>query len=351
MDWSKSMQQTFEFYEVDPGTWKDKKRLNMFLSATIDRDDTTETLGSASFEVTEELPECYVRTYLVANQNGEVLKVPLGTFLVQAPSDEFDGKIHTFSMDGYTPLLELKENQPPLGYFIPRGDNILADAYQIVRNYCRAPVVKSSTVKPLTNDFIAETDDNWFSFTADLIANASHSFDLDGNGTILFAPDQDTASLQPVWTYTDDNSSILYPEITVERDIYSIPNVVEVLYSVNSGYMYSKAVNNDKNSPTSTVKRGREITHRVVDPELHGYVSQADVDEYAKNLLRELSTLDCRLTYSHGYNGVRVKDCVRLNYERSGLVGIKAKVVSQSISCTTGCKIQETAVFTRQLWR
>lgn len=26
-DWKKSMQQTFEYYIVDPGTWKDKNRL------------------------------------------------------------------------------------------------------------------------------------------------------------------------------------------------------------------------------------------------------------------------------------------------------------------------------------
>ena len=47
------------------------------------------------------------------------------------------------------------------------------------------------------------------SYISDLIANAEYKFDLDDLGRILFAPDQDTASLQPVFTYTDDNSSIL----------------------------------------------------------------------------------------------------------------------------------------------
>ena len=46
-----------------------------------------------------------------------------------------------------------------------------------------------------------------------LISNAKYSFDLDELGRILFSPNQDIASLQPVWTYVDGNSSILYPDI------------------------------------------------------------------------------------------------------------------------------------------
>ena len=350
IDWTKSMRQTYEFYEVDPGTWRDRKRLDMFTSASINRDDDTDTLGSASFEVAEDLDECYVRTYLVATQNGETKKIPLGTFLVQSPNDNFDGRNHKYTLDGYTPLLELKEGQPPIGFNVPYGSNIMAGAYRIISEHIRCPVVAAQSDKTLNNDFISDIDDDWFSFCNDLIANAGFSFDMDGNGTLYFAPNQDTAALTPVFTYTDDNSSILLPEIEMERDISTIPNVVEVLYSANSGYLYGRAVNDDPSSPTSTVSRGREITHRVTDPELYGVATQTEVDEYAKNTLKTLSTLDCKLTYSHGFNEVRVKDCVRLDYERSGITGITAKVVSQQIECKTGCTVSEVAVFTRKLW-
>jgi len=350
IDWTKSMQQTYEFYEVDPGTWKDRKRLNMFTGATIDRDDDNNTLGSASFDVTEDLNECYVRTYLVVTQNGETKKIPLGTHLVQSPNDNFDGRNHKYTLDGYTPLLELKEGQPPLGFNVPSGSNIMASAYRIIAEHVRCPVVAAKSDSILNNNFISDIDEDWFSFCNDLIANGGYSFDIDGYGVITFAPDQDTAALTPVFTYTDDNSSILLPEIQMERDISTIPNVVEVLYSANSGYLYGRAVNDDPSSPTSIQSRGREITHRVTDPELYGAATQAQVDEYARNTLKSLSTLDCKLTYSHGFNEVRVKDCVRLNYERSGIVGINAKVVSQSIECKTGCTVSEVAVFTRKLW-
>ena len=82
-----------------------------------------------------------------------------------------------------------------------------------------------------------------------------------------------------------------------------------------------------------------------------GNPNQKRIQEYAENLLKELSSLEYTITYTHGYCPVRLGDCVRLNYERAGLKGIKAKVVSQSISCEPGCPVTEKAVFTNKLWR
>ena len=69
VDWSSSMQQTFEYYVVDPGTWKDVRLLDNVKSCTINRDATAETLGSATIDVTESVGECYIRVYLITIQN------------------------------------------------------------------------------------------------------------------------------------------------------------------------------------------------------------------------------------------------------------------------------------------
>lgn len=350
-DWLSSMQQTYEYYTVDPGTWKDVQRLKTVTSCTIDRDSGVGTLGSATIDVTELMGECYIRVYLVTIQNGLKEKHPLGTFLVQTPGSNFDGKIRTVSMDAYTPLLELKENPPPIGYSLLKDDNIMSKAYQIVREHARAPVVPVECSKTLYYDFVANTDDTWLSFVTDLISNAKYLLDLDEMGRILFAPKQDTASLQPVWTYDDSNSSILYPDLTLDHDLYGIPNVVEVVYSNGADTYSARVVNDDPNSPISTVNRGREIIHRVTNPDLSGNPTEDQIDEYAEQLLRELSTLECTVTYTHGYCPVRRGDCVRLNYKRAGLVDVKAKVISQSIKCTAGCQVTEKAVYVNKLWR
>ena len=350
-DWTKTMQQTFEYYVVDPGSWRDIRKINTVISSSITRDSSLETLGSANITISESIGECYIRIYLITIQNGIREKHSLGTFLVQSPSFSFDGKIKNVTLDAYTPLLELKENPTPLGYSVLKDENILETAYRITREQVRAPVVKPQKDEVLNTNFVANINDTWITFIRDLIANADYSLDLDEMGRIFFAPKQDTMSLQPIWTYNDSNSSILYPELSVDRDLYGIPNVVEVIYSNGNEYYYGKAVNDDVSSPISTVNRGRQITHRESNPSLLGSPNQARIQEYAENLLKELSSLEYTVTYTHGYCPVRVGDCVRLNYSRAGINGIKAKVISQNINCESGCPVTEKAVFTTELWR
>lgn len=350
-DWKESMQQTFEYYLVDPVTWKDVKLIENVKSCTIDRDSGAATLGSANIDMADSIGEAYVRAYLVTIQNGVTEKHPLGTFLVQTLPESSDGKIKKISADAYTPLLELKENPPPFGYSILKGQNVMDIAYRLVRDNARAPVVKPVCDTILHHDFVAEDDDTWLTFIGDLMANAKYSFGLDEMGRILFLPKQDTASLQPVYTFDDSNSSILYPDISMEHDIYGIPNVVEVIYSNGGTHYYARVANDDPNSPISTVSRGRKITYRETSPNLIGNPTENQIQEYAEQLLRDKSALEYIVTYKHGYCPVRIGDCVRINNSRAGITDVKAKVISQSIECTPGCPVTETAVFTTKLWR
>lgn len=351
IDWSESMEQSFEYYEVDPNTWKDIRKIENVKSCSIDRDESSDTLGSASISIVDTLGETYIRAYLLIRQNGNNFRVTLGTFLVQTPSSDFDGKNRNVTMDCYTPLLELKENPPPLGYTLMKGENIMERAYEICRENCRAPVVETKLEKVLEANFVSNTDDTWLVFLQDLLAQAKYKFYLDEEGKILFAPIQKLEQLKPVWTFNDDNSSILYPDINLEHDLYGIPNVVEVVCSTGTEMYTARVVNDDPNSPTSTVNRGREILYRETSPNIQGIPSVEQINEYAEALLEELSSVEYQVSYKHGYCPVRVGDCVRLNYERADLKDVKAKVISQSINCETSCSVDETAVFTRKLWK
>jgi hypothetical protein len=351
MDWYSSMQQTYKYYVVDPGTWKNDHLMENVESCTINWDLSDSTLGYASFDCESAVDECYIRPYLVVFQNGVKGEFPLGTFLTQTPSFSFDGRKHKVSIDAYTPLIELKASPPPVGYAILENANVMESVTKLCRENMRAPVVPAEDQETLRSDFVANLDDTWLSFLTDLMMNAEYSFGLDELGRVLFAPVQDTASLQPVWTYDDGNSSILYPNIEDERDLYGIPNVVEVIYSSGAGYMYSRVVNRDADSPVSTVSRGREVIYRESSPSLIGQPTQEMLDAYAVQLLRNLSCLEHMVTYTHGYCPVRIGDCVMLDYKRSGIHHVKAKVTAQSIKCETGCPVEETAVYTTRLWR
>lgn len=350
VDWTKSMGVTYEYYLVDPNTWENTRKLDFVKNSNISRDHSSETRGSATIEVTKLVGECYVREYLVTIQNGVTERHPLGTHLVQSPSSGFDGKVKSVTLDAYTPLLELKEKFPPIGYSLLKGDNIMEKAYQIVRENVRAPVVRANCDITLDYDFVANPGDTWVTFVAELIANAKYELGLDELGRVIFLPKQDTAALQPVWTYTAGNASILHPEITMDHDLYGIPNVVEVIYSNGMDSYYAKVINDDPNSPTSIVNRGRVIPHIDTNPSLVGNATEYQVKEYARQLLKEMSTVEYTISYTHGYCPTRVGDCVRLDVPEAGLNGVKARVISQSIGCKTECSVKEKAVYTTTLW-
>lgn len=350
-NWLESMQRAYEYYVVDPLTWRDKRLINTVKSCTITRDAYVETLGSATFDIDEIIGESYVRAYLMTIQNGVKEKHPLGTFLAQTPSTGFDGKVKSTSLDAYTPLIELKENSPPIGYYVEKGTNIMDAAYRIARENMRAPVVAAKCDSTLSYDFVADTSDTWLSFLMDLIAAANYRFDLDEMGRVLFAPKQSLSALRPMTTYDDSNSSILYPELSIDEDMYGIPNVVEVVYYDGKNHYECIVSNDDENSPISTVSRGRKIVYRDSDPDIPGIPDQAQIDEYAKRLLQELSSIERTVSYSHGYCPIRLRDCVRLNYTRAGLLDVKAQVVGQTIKCTPSCTVSEKAIFSNNLWR
>ena len=269
-DWTKSMQQTYEYFIVDPKSWKDSRLLTTVQSCSITRDSTSDTLGSASFTIDESLGEVYIRVYLVTIQNGIRERHPLGTYLVQTNNPTYNGKNQSLSCTAYTPLIEMKENMPPIGYSFLKNDNILDAAYRVARDYARAPVAKNTSSKTFFSDFVADTTENALSFLRSLLEYADYSLELDEMGQIMFAPSQDLAALQPVWEFNDEEDSILQPSIAVTNDIYGIPNVVEVIYSNNSDYYHVRVVNDDPNSPVSTVSRGREIVYRETNPALSG---------------------------------------------------------------------------------
>lgn len=350
VDWTKSMEQTFEYYEVDPISWRDKRRLTNIKSSSITRDYEVDTLGSASIDVIDMVGECYVRIYLVTIQNGITERHPLGTYLIQTPQSDFDGKKNNVSVDAYTPLIELKENPMQLGYTLLKGENIMEAAYRLTKESCRCPVVETKSDKTLDDDFVANADDVYMTFLIDFIKLAKFRFDTDEMGRILYAPIQKLESLQPVFTFNDDNSSILYPELKLKHDIYGIPNVIEVYCTAGDEVLFAKAENNDINSPTSIQARGRRIVQRITDPNLPGIPTQAQIDDYAVDILKEVNSMSYTVTFSHGYYPVKPGDCVRLNYKKAGIEDVKAKIISQSIKCTPGVEVKTTAVFTKKLW-
>ena len=353
--WSQSMQRSFEYYKVDPVSWGDIELIPRVINCTITRDLNNETLGSASIDADDDINDTYVRPYLITLQNGVRERFPLGTFLCASDSRSWDGRKDSRSFDCYTPLIELKEKPMPIGYTIMKDQNLLTRAVGITRDSTRAPVAdaKDDRVEmTLTGNFIAESSETRLNFVKDLLATGNYSLGLDERGGVLFLPYQELASLQAKFIYRDDNMSLIYPDISISGDLFDIPNVLEIIYSVpDSGKtIYVTVRNEDPNSILSIPSRGREIVKRDSNPDVVENTTETDLRLYALNAMKKLSTVQCEIKYKHGFtNEVQLGDCVRFEYKAANLNGVNAKVTRQVIHCNAECSVEETAVFPKNL--
>lgn len=347
VDWTQDFAVTFEFWQVDTGTWGDLRRLMTVTEMRMDWDLSKDTLGSASLECAEELGEVYVRAYLLAEQGSERARECLGTFMAQTSEFAFDGKAGRYSADAYTPLLEMSESMPEIGYTTPADDLILERAVKIARQHTRAPVSSAAGSTAKCGDFVANLGDSWLDFASDLLAVAGYRYMVGPRGEVYVQPVGDAASMRPVHTFRDDEISILCPDLSSESDLYGMPNVVEVVY----GNKVARAVNDDPDSIISTKRRGREVVKRITNPDLSANPTDEEAQAYAVNELRNLSTRERTIEFSHGYvPNVWLGDCVRVEYKRAGHFE-NVVIQKRAIECKTELLITETATYTERMWR
>lgn len=350
MDWTKSMAQTFEYYEVDPISWREIRRIDTIVSSSIERNISNALISSADISSTEDFSECYIRIYLKVRQDGEEDRYSLGTFLIQTPSVSFDGKIRTNKLTAYSPLIELKDKMPPLGFTVMKQQIIMDVVNDLTADNIRVPIVETSNnTDRLVDNFVADPNDTWLDYLSSLMSYGQYSFFLDEESRILFRKSQKYETLSPKWIFDTSNSSILVPSVSIERDLYGIPNVLEVTCNLSSGPFMVTIRNIDTDSPISIPTRGREVIKRISNPEIPGNPTPDMVKEWAKDQMMSLNSLEYTVKYTHGYCPVNIGDCVRLDYPEAGLDRVQAFVIAQSLDCSTSCQVSETATYVQKI--
>lgn len=344
-DWTRGMGRTYEYWEVDPSTWGDVAPVEGVTGCTIVRDDDTETLGHATLEMDGWEGERYIRSYLVTEQWGVRERWPLGTFLAQAPSVDFDGVRASSSVEGHTPLKELADDRPPVGFSVSSGDAVAAAA-QLMAAHARMPVGSPCAGTPLSGPYVAEDGDTWLSYCKGLLAKGGGRAGLDAMGRAYFSPVRNPMSLMPTRVFDDSNSSIILPGVRISSNLPDAPNAVEVVWSDGERCLVGKASDADPDSEASTASRGRRVLFRELSPELPDSPTQADADALAGRILREKGAVTYEVTYTHGYvPDVMPGVAVRLRYAAAG-IDVVAVVASQTIEATPGCLVTETARYT-----
>lgn len=339
IDWHQGMARTYELVRVDRETWTERELVQAVTECTV----TWEPDGlrySASITPYEELADGYYRIYMVALQDTrrshDTERVALATVRMQSPRSAMDGRARSWACRGYSPLVELDADYPPVGW--TASGLVEQQAAAIVEGHCSAPCERSGTTA-MMGAWTADDKDTWLDCLEAVLAKGSMHVEVDGMGTVRFVPDADESQLRPVWTFDDaayDLPSILRPDVDDQTDWYDLHNRVEVVHSTAQACITGVAVNDDPHDRASTVSRGYVSTLRVTNPDIDEPVTQAKVDAYAARLLEGERHATHKATFSHAFvPGVRVGSCVRLDYTRFGYRA-DGTITRQVLECTAG---------------
>lgn len=351
IDWDEEMAQSFSYYEVSPSTWQATRRLREIVSAELTFDAEDALKASATFEARQDVGECYIRAVMDVRQGREEASIVLGTFLSQTASLSRASTGPSWSVEAYSPLLELADDSPPLGYYVPKGSNVLAAACDLAVEHCRAPVVRAEGSALLSEAFVAAPEETWLDFLAALAAKAARTLGVDPMGRIVLMPAKASAAMRPVCSLGASGHRILRPDVTDERDLYGVPTSVQLVWSGPDGASLSATAHNDNpDSSTSRKSRGRTILLRETDVDLPEALLPGDaarrLSQMASERLAEEGCLEHSISYERAYlPNVEVGSCIYIDDAALG-VASRAVVARQTISCRTGCKVAETAKYT-----
>lgn len=337
------MQTTYRFCKVDPGTWLDNEVIDNVESADITYDLTLDTKGMMTLTTIEDVGEAYIRAYILRDNNQPEV---IGTFLAQTQSSSHDGRLKRYTIEAYSPLHELNETYPAIGYTIAKGATIAERAAYLAEANCRAPVVGDLSGTKTTATFTAEVDETWLAYLSELLAMDGKSFIPDYGGSILIVPDRDASSMQPVFEFVDSNASITKSDIEEQRDLYQVPNKVVV---IAPNGMQATATNTNNDTPLSYSNRGRWIEKRVTDPSLPEGYTQTQLNDYAKKILSEESLVEHTVQFVHLWvPNLRIGDCVRLDFERSD-IHTRAIIQSMKLTCDKSAMVETTVTYTEAM--
>ena len=344
IDWTRGMEQEFLYYRVDPATWTDAERIEGVVRCSVDRDLSTDVLESAELEIDSfDGGECWIRCYADFAQDGERYRSAVGTWLAQTPRRRLDGKTDTTEVRCYGSLHPLKEALCA-AYAAPKGTDAVAECARLLRAHGVAPVEAPESGAKLSEHYVAPFGTPWLDVCRALAEAGGCELGVDGYGRVYVQPARTPLSRSVSWTFRDGQASVVSPGMTSERDWYGLPNVC----IVKAGRFVGRAANTSPYSPISTTSRGREVVLAVEDPdELKSGASQAAADAVARKLLAEASTVERKVTFSHGYVPVALGDRVRLEVEG---FAADVRVSSQRLELGTGAAVEAEGTWTDDLY-
>lgn len=320
MDWSKGFSGQYYMTLVDANTWRDIKRIEI-TGGSVKR-ESSGLMESADIDCVdyEQGTEKWIRVYLEARQNGDGARIPIFTGLDCTPDASYNGMLKTVSVQCYSVLKPADDIYLDLGWYAPIGFNG-AEIIKQLLSVTPAPVNVEGDAPSLKEAIIAEENETHLTMVEKILKAMGWRLRMGGDGTVTICAKAKDPSLiiDPI------SYDIVEPEISIEHDYFSCPNVFRAI----EDDMMAIAKDEDDDSPLSIQNRGREIWMQELSCDLN---EDETIAEYAQRRLEEEQENSISVSYSRRFvPDVVSGDVVELFLPQQEISG-KYRIDSQTIS-------------------
>lgn len=336
MNWGQSYSASWRVYRVNRNTWADREELKGVDSVSIMRTADGGLLESGGMDLSGSFEPDYYRIVMIAEQGGEVERVDVATLLFDISGGTYNYSTDSPSAEGYSVLYPASTQAVLSGEYAPQGVNGAEYAAELLRSSINAPVVVEGGFT-LNENIVHEIGSYIIDAVWAVLEAGGFVIQIDGRGVVHIRK----KPTEPALIIDNSNIRLLGPEIPHRGNVAELPN----RYIVLVGSSKTIAINDDPESPISTVSRGYYVDYvdespTPVDGETYG--------QYANRKLREMSVLENEHSYKREYApGVMLYSIVRASVD--GLEG-DLRVESQTLECGNGIVVSEKGIIEVTLW-
>lgn len=334
MDFSESYSTRWRLMKVNPATWEDAGEVGGFVSGSISRNCTDDypmlEAGNLTLDrdVGEGLDEGYYRIEAALRQGTSHL-IPIATLFLMSANGTTQRRLTTLDVSGTSVLLGAKERIVMFGDYAPKGCDGAEYAASLLREVIQAPVVVDGSFT-LDNHVVFGKGVEYIKAVWTVLDAANWCMRINGNGVVHIGPKPS----EPSFYFDDENAKYITPGVPYTEDLTSIPNH----YIAVDGTQREEAWNEDPDSRTSTVSRGRIVDYMDTNPIR---INGETLYSYAQRQLEEISTIVKTMSYKREYiDGLLPFDMVEGSLREVDMAG-RFRILSQNLSIGKGILVDE----------
>ena len=333
IDYGKGYSATWSLFKVDTATWAGSDEVTGLLSASVERDRDSDLLesGSAQFDSQVTEGEFYGRLEMLAEQDGEIERHPVATFLF-SPGDSTasrNGVVTEYT--GRSVLAPAVDRVLLTGTYVPAGSDGAAYAASLIAKCTPAPVSVEGGFT-VSENFVFAQGTTHLEAARQLLDGANWRIRITGGGAVSIGP----KPAEPSLVLDSANASLLGTEVGINGSMEEIPN----RYIAVDGDSKAVAVDDSRDNPTSLSRRGRYVDVYDESPQL---CNGESLQLYAHRKLQEaIESIESRSYTREWWPDVTCNDLV---VGSLGTVGLDCtmRVKTQSVQIGRGAVVTEEA--------